>query len=285
MQQTSPAYQGMQSQNAYSRPSPTYLNSPATYAKPMQQDPTFYERAEANQPNYGKIDEVDAMEGYKKMKPAYEGTSLFSGGYGLNSYRMNTTPESQNNSFQIEQFVKPHPQKVTSNEEIMGYIEEVFSYMEIDMPQFSLEICDRDLLKKRKIQFGGIWKEGIQGFCHKFRSMNHIFVKERDLASTMLVVGHELGHAMSPSLGAIDEEAKAYAFSIAWMEVIRVQNIAKLRNYFVVERPAKNGLHNVAYNSVIKVLDTGKKAIELFEDLVSGRTKHINTPEAAVNYG
>jgi len=121
---------------------------------------------------------------------------------------------------------------------------------------------------------GGKWSEGIQGFCLESK---HIYVREADLASIMLTIGHEIGHAMSLALNPIDEEAKAYSFSIAWMEIIRKQNIAGLRDYFVSDNPAHNGLHDIAFFSVLRLMDKGKKAIEIFHDLIAGRTKHINT--------
>jgi len=248
-------------QISYGNVSQGYAPSAPVYMKQSFSQGS-YAQAENGQPNYGMVTEVD----------------------GLNPIGENEYSEGGVN-FSTNNIVKPHPQKITSNEEIMEYIQETFSYLELEMPEFTLEICDRDTLKKRKKQLGGSWNEGIQGFCLSKDTMNHIFIRETDLASLMLVVGHELGHAMSLTLNAIDEEAKAYAFSIAWMEQVRVQNIAGLREYFISENPVHNGLHDIAFHSVLKVMDSGKKAIEVFNDLIEGRTKHINTFDSTVTHG
>ena len=62
-------------------------------------------------------------------------------------------------------FINPHPQKISTNEEIWDYIEEIFKHMELNMPDITLDICSRNKLKKIKEKLGGRWSEGIQGFC------------------------------------------------------------------------------------------------------------------------
>ena len=67
-----------------------------------------------------------------------------------------------------------------------------------------------------------------------------------------------------------DEEAKAFAFSIAWMDTIKKHNIAGIGNA-VLPNPARNGLHDVAYEYMIELIEQGKKnAMQLFKDIASG---------------
>src|SRR3989338_4089818 len=57
--------------------------------------------------------------------------------------------------------------------------------------------------------------------------LSEIFVLNGSLGRVLLTIGHELGHALSlPLSSPHDEEAKAYAFSLAWMNVIKEHNIA-----------------------------------------------------------
>ena len=77
---------------------------------------------------------------------------------------------------------------------------------------------------------------------------------------------------MSPTLGNMhDEEAKAFAFEFAWIETIIQNNIAGLSNAFN-PGAAKNGLHDVALQYVEYLIKNGKTALQVFTDLVCGRT-------------
>ena len=77
----------------------------------------------------------------------------------------------------------------------------------------------------------------------------------------MLTIGHELGHVLTATLSTSHhEEAKAYAFSLLWMKVIREHNIANLGDAIVAERPAENGLHNIAFMLVREMMK--EKSIE-----------------------
>ena len=84
----------------------------------------------------------------------------------------------------------------------------------------------------------------------------------------MLTIGHEIGHVMSLPLKNIQtEEAKAFAFSIAWIKTIREKNIANLESAINM-RPAINGIHNIAFDFVINKIKQGEDAIQVFESLV-----------------
>ena len=83
------------------------------------------------------------------------------------------------------------------------------------------------------------------------------------------IIPHELGHVLSRSLAdKRDEEAKAFAFSFAWMETIKENNIAGLGRSIVFDNPAKNGIHDIAFNFTWKLIKEGKQALELYWDLV-----------------
>ena len=102
--------------------------------------------------------------------------------------------------------------------------------------------------------------------------LSEIFVLNGSLARVMLTIGHELGHVLTKTLSnAHDEEAKAFAFSIAWMRIIQDNNIADLGASFVLENPAQNGLHNVAFNFVQKLIKEGKVAWEIYLELITGK--------------
>ncbi len=99
--------------------------------------------------------------------------------------------------------------------------------------------------------------------------LSEIFVANDSLGRVMLTLGHELGHVLTPTLDdRHDEEAKAYAFSLQWMKVIRENDIAGLAGAIITERPADNGLHNAAFFSVEKWRREGKQAWEIYLALV-----------------
>ena len=52
----------------------------------------------------------------------------------------------------------------------------------------------------------------------------------------MLTIGHELGHVLTKTLSRHhDEEAKAYAFSLVWIDAIKKNNIANLSGAIITE--------------------------------------------------
>jgi len=148
-----------------------------------------------------------------------------------------------------------------------------------------ITICTKEELKLAHERFNGVWSEGIQGFCiNKFqKGITSIFVKEDELANIMLTIGHELGHAQSPPLkDIIEEEAKAFAFSMAFMNTIREHNIADLKNAIVEQLPAKNGVHNVGFDIVADKVRCGMNAFDVFKDLAY---KSLNTRMTEGLYG
>lgn len=134
-----------------------------------------------------------------------------------------------------------------------------------------IRLCTKEELQRIHSQFGK-WEEGIQGFAINRKNLGNfseIFVKKDFLDKTMLTLGHELGHVFTPPLRTIhDEEAKAFAFEIAWMKVIREENIGNLAQCITPDLPAENGIHNTAFAFVLSWLQKGMDAFTLYWDLV-----------------
>lgn len=87
----------------------------------------------------------------------------------------------------------------------------------------------------------------------------------------LLTVGHEIGHVLSnPIKDKHCEEAKAFAFTRAWLKAIKENDISGLADAIVDENPAQNGLHDVAFSFVSHAMAAGKEALELYDELVSG---------------
>lgn len=120
---------------------------------------------------------------------------------------------------------------------------------------------------------GNYWSEGIQGFSlNRFgRGISEVYVRENHLDNVLLTLGHEIGHILSkPLQNSKDEEAKAHAFSIAWMNTIRDNNIAGLKpNIFL--NPAKNGVHDAGLDIVNHLMSSAEiTALDAFQTLAYG---------------
>ncbi len=145
-----------------------------------------------------------------------------------------------------------------------------------EMPNdIAIKICSAEEMKKQHRN----WHKGIAGFSLNRRGfgVNEIFVKEDELARLMLTIGHEIGHVITlPMDSAVDEEAKAFAFSLAWMEAIKENNIGGLFEV-INPTPARNGLHNVAFDFLAEQMKNGKKAFDVYLDLIRGGISINNT--------
>ena len=139
--------------------------------------------------------------------------------------------------------------QINAKKELMLFAEEAFRQLTgSPLPKdILIMLCTESELAKA---FGEGFTPDVQGFCRNRCGFgtSEVFVKRQELARAMLTLGHEIGHALSPTLSdAKDEEAKAFAFSLAWMQAIREHNIGGL-TAAILPRPAQNGLHNVALN-------------------------------------
>ncbi|MFA6888957.1 MAG: hypothetical protein WC254_05685 [Candidatus Woesearchaeota archaeon] len=133
-----------------------------------------------------------------------------------------------------------------------------------------IHILDEKKMKNAHGSHNGIWNNTILGFSLNSVPYKHVFVKHAELDQVMAVIGHEIGHVLTPTLPNMhDEEAKAFAFEFAWINTIVENNINNLENNFTLE-PAKNGLHDVAANFVKKLISSGKEVLEIYKELAKG---------------
>lgn len=136
----------------------------------------------------------------------------------------------------------------------------------------SIHLCTEKELRTAHERHGGRWSSGIQGFSinRGLKGVSEVFVKKGMLDEVMVTLGHEIGHVISPTLhDARDEEAKAFAFSIAWMRTIVDNNIAGLTNA-INPMPAQNGLHDVGFEFVQEQLRNKMSAFDIFLQLTDG---------------
>ncbi len=140
-----------------------------------------------------------------------------------------------------------------------------------------VHIIDEETMKNAHSMFGDRWNQGIQGFAinRKDRGLiSEIFIKKGELDSIMLTIGHEMGHVLTKKLmDAREEEAKAFAFSLAWMKSIKERNIANLGTSISLSRPAINGIHDVALDFVLSLREKGIDALTIYNDIIGGRLK------------
>ena len=100
-----------------------------------------------------------------------------------------------------------------------------------------------------------------------------VFAVAGTLDEVMLVIGHELGHVISPALqDGRAEEAKAFAFEMAWAMSVFEHDIAGLRMSInaaaLAMKPAQNGLHDSAFAFVKSQTDSGKEPLQLHSQIV-----------------
>jgi len=168
---------------------------------------------------------------------------------------------------------RPETPIVQEQSEIMPYVKETFEKLTgKPFPENKIRLHVLDDKEFEKAHGGGKFGPGIMGFAlnRQGRGADDVFVRKTHLDRMMLTIGHEIGHVMSPTLpDARDEEAKAFAFSVAWMETIRKHNIAGIGRS-VLPNPARNGLHDVALDYLYELIEKGNGALQLFKDLASG---------------
>jgi len=133
-------------------------------------------------------------------------------------------------------------------------------------PDITVRVCDEKTMKK----FNRNWMPNINGFCfnRKGRGISEVFVLKGELDRVMLTIGHEIGHCLSRCLeDPKAEEAKAFAFSIAWAKKIKEFNIGNLAMNIKMN-PEINGLHDVALGFVLRMMKKGEGALDIYRKLV-----------------
>jgi hypothetical protein len=158
--------------------------------------------------------------------------------------------------------------------EIQEYIQDAFrATTGEELPKdIIVQVLNDREFRKAHASTSGSWSEGIQGFSlnSNGRGASQVFARADQLDKLMLTIGHEIGHVLTKTLkNAHDEEAKAFAFSLAWMETIRERNIAGIGKNILPE-PANNGLHDIAFDFVQRIIMAGTSAFETFVQLAKG---------------
>ncbi len=198
--------------------------------------------------------------------------------YSKNQTQYHHFQTHQEYHFQPNNFLKPgkHSIFVGNAEQIRPFVEETFFHLfHKSLPEnIKISVCNEQEFRKiapHPSTIGLSLNRGQQGL------LSEIFVLNDTLPRVLLTLGHELGHVLTKTLdNAHDEEAKAYAFSLAWMNIIKEHNIANLADCIITESPANNGLHNIAFNFITTLLQTGKDAWNIYTDLL---TKTITIKE------
>ena len=194
-------------------------------------------------------------------------------------YSVRSSPISSTYSHVTDQFLsldRPQTVFIGSAREIREFVEETFAAVTgRSLPEdVMIQILGKDEFDKASKELTGRANFNVQGFAinrKKFGLLSEVFVRQGELDSIMLTLGHELGHVLTYQLdNRIDEEAKAFAFSIAWMQKIKELNIANLSTAIKLDRPASNGLHDIALNFVLDEIKQGNDAFGLFIELSEG---------------
>lgn len=267
----------------------TYLSTPA-YSVAQGQSPR-YSACSAGKPSLYLSARTAAPETVylSNLEVKIENNNWDSGrAKGEASYVAKTSPQESDYfcnrltstyHFSPAPFLKPNrptTQFIGEAEDIEHYVREAFSATTGDeLPNdIEIRVCSPFELKSIHKQFGGKWSSGIQGFSinRHGSGVSEIFVKENFLDALLLVIGHELGHVLTAPLpDQRDEEAKAFAFEMAWLRTLHKKNIAGLSGSIVLDhRPADNGLHNVAFGFINDLIQRGREAFEVYLDLVRG---------------
>ena len=182
--------------------------------------------------------------------------------------------------FVPDHFLKPGKEGifVGKAEEIRGFVEEIFEKIfQRPFPNnIKMSILDQEEFRKIAPSPGTIGlslNRGQEGL------LSEIFILNDSLGRVMLTIGHELGHVLTKTLpNPHDEEAKAYAFSLTWMKVIKEHDVANLAEAIIVEHPAENGLHNVSFAYVHNLLTQGKEAEEIYGLIVAQELSLLGIP-------
>jgi len=219
------------------------------------------------------IQKYQPLRSEVKEEPAILDTTMETPTYQQKEYAtLYSKLEDYTPSGFVESFIDfSQPAVFVGDDELRTYVEKAFELMTgKQFPEdISVHILTEQQLKEVHECKGGTWNKNIQGFAinRKGFTTSDIFIKKDRLDSMLLTIGHEIGHVMSMTLpNIVDEEAKAFAFSLAWMDVIQDNNIANIQ--FKQPNPAKNGIHDKAFSFVLDQINKGKQALQIFTDLM-----------------
>jgi hypothetical protein len=142
-----------------------------------------------------------------------------------------------------------------------------------------LSILNEVDLEREHSKHSKSWSRDIQGFALNRKHMDdfsNVFVKENPLDMLILTIGHEIGHCLSTAKNDILlEEAKAFAFELAWMKIIHKFDIMGLRKNMNLNilNPTANGVHNVALNFVKSQLNFNREPMDVFKKIIKDEVK------------
>lgn len=196
----------------------------------------------------------------------------------------NSSRQSGKMYFVPDLFLRPNreaTQFIGKAEEIREFIEEAFlKTAGFSMPKdIVINVLDSEKFNNLHFLISRSSSDHVLGFAINRTGTglaSEIFVRSDNLDRVMLVLGHEIGHVMNLSLNnIINEEAKAFAFTIAWMETIKEHDIAGIGKNIKLEAPATNGVHNVALEFVLNSIEEGIDCMKLFSEISLGRTSAV----------
>ncbi|MBI2151230.1 hypothetical protein HYU21_00710 [Candidatus Woesearchaeota archaeon] len=196
----------------------------------------------------------------------------FSSSYQLSQRENNYALKKQTEDliFQPDNFLKVGAggKFVGQAEEIKEYIEEAYNLLfGKSFPEdIKISLLEENEFKKISPHSSVV---GLSINRRQQGLLSEIFVIQGTIGKVLLTVGHELGHVLTSTLDhSLDEEAKAYAFSLQWIDLIKEWNIAGLREAIITETPAENGLHNKAYYFIQRLIKQGKLAWEVYLKII-----------------
>ncbi len=210
-----------------------------------------------------------SSSGYSASSPSYSSSSYG----GKAEYAMPETP-----SFLVTEAFLAENRPLTPIISELGDIKEIVhqTFKTITGQEFPEEDIRITLCTEKQFAENNM-APGVMGFSYnKYgRGISEIFVVQDHMDRLLLTIGHEIGHILSPTLlNKHDEEAKAHAFSLAWIETIRDNDIGGLKPN-ISPNPAHNGLHDTAFDFVKYLLQTGASSFDVFKTLAHGLTSII----------
>jgi len=220
---------------------------------------------------YSQTSGYSSAAGYSSSN-SYAGSSAGPGNYQASEQAQMSHTED----FLAEN--RPWTPIISNLGEVKEIVEQTFEKMTgQEFPQDSIKIII--CAEKQFKELSPNASPGVVGFSfNKYgKGVSEIYIKQDHLDSVLLTIGHELGHVLGPTLpNGQDEEAKAHAFSLAWIETIRDNNIGGLQPN-IAPNPAHNGLHDVAFDFVKYLMNTGSSSFDIFKTLAHGLTSIVAT--------
>lgn len=170
-------------------------------------------------------------------------------------------------------FVKQHcPVRfIDSSDEVQELVEETFFKVTgKKLSNISIKVCEEEEMKRLHHN----WHPGILGFSLNLGIGNMVFAKKESVERLLITIGHEIGHVVSPMLSdEISEEAKAFAFELAWVKAIKEHDIGGLGNCLKQGLPAENGIHDKAFGFVLQKVKQGEDPFGLHKNICEGIVK------------